>query len=89
MKTITDTATALSKFLVADDVVITHINDNTQIKVGEPAMYIIGCMDITNATIYEDVTNSPEDWTGNKYFFDGTDWDTNPDWVDPTLEDGE
>jgi hypothetical protein len=46
-------------------------------------------MDITNATIYEDVTNSPEDWTGNKYFFDGTDWDTNPDWVDPAIEDEE
>jgi len=89
MKTITDTATALSKFLVADDVVITHINDNTQIKVGEPAMYIIGCMDITNATIYENVTNAPADWYGNRYFFDGTDWTANSDWVDPRIEDEE
>ena len=89
MKTITDTATALSKFLVADDVVITHINDNTQIKVGEPAMYIIGCMDATNATIYEDVTNAPDDWYGNRYFFDGTDWTANSDWVDPRIEDEE
>lgn len=87
MKTIVETSTKLSKYLLADDVAITATADN--ITVGDPAQFIIGDMNSGNATITENVTNAPSDWTGNKYKLDGTTWSANPDWVDPTLEDGE
>jgi len=87
MKTIVETSTKLSKYLLADDVTITATADN--ITVGDPAQFIIGDMNSGNATITENVTNAPSDWTGNKYKLDGTTWSANPDWVDPEAEDGE
>jgi hypothetical protein len=87
MKTIVETATKLSKYLLADDVAITATADN--ITVGDPAQFIIGDLNSGNATITENVTNAPSDWTGNKYKLDGTTWSANPDWVDPEAEDGE
>ena len=87
MKTIVETATKLSKFLLAEDVAITATADN--ITVGDPAQFIIGDLNSTTVTITEGITNAPEDWTGNKYKLDGTTWSANPDWVDPEAEDGE
>ena len=87
MKTIVETSTKLSKYLLADDVVITATSDN--ITVGDPAQFIIADLNSSNATITENVTNAPEDWTGNKYKLDGTTWSANPDWVDPSEDDGE
>ena len=87
MKTIVETSTKLSKYLLADDVVITATADN--ITVGDPAQFIISDLNSGNATITENVTNAPEDWVGNKYKLDGTTWSANPDWVDPDADDGE
>ena len=86
MKTIVETSSGLSKYLLADDVTITATADN--ITVGDPAQFIIGDLNSTTVTVTDNVTNAPADWSGNKYFFDGTTWTLNPDWVDPTL-DGE
>ncbi len=85
MKTIVETSTKLSKYLLADDVVITATADD--ITVGDPAQFIIADLNSGNATIVENVTNAPEDWMGNKYKLDGTTWSANPDWVDPTEEE--
>jgi hypothetical protein len=86
MKTIVETSTGLSKYLLADDVTITATADN--ITVGDPAQFIIADLNSTTVTITDNVTNAPEDWTGNKYTFDGTTWAANPDWVDPDAEEG-
>ena len=86
MKTIVETSTGLSKYLLADDVTITATSDN--ITVGDPAQFIIADLNSTTVTITDNVTNAPDDWTGNKYFFDGTTWTANPDWVDPDAEEG-
>ena len=85
MKTIVETLSGLSKYLLADDVTITATVEN--ITVGDPAKFIIGDMNSTTVTVTDNVTNAPDDWTGNKYFFDGTTWTLNPDWVDPTLDE--
>ncbi len=85
MKTIVETSSGLSKYLLADDVTITATADN--ITVGDPAQFIIGDLNSTTVTVTDNVTNAPEDWTGNKYTFDGTTWTLNPDWVDPTLDE--
>ena len=84
MKTIVETSTGLSKYLLEDDVTITSNADN--IVVGDPAQFIIGDLNSGNTTITENVTDAPADWTGNKYTFDGTTWTLNPDWVDPDAE---
>ena len=87
MKTIVETSSGLSKYLLADDVTITATAEN--ITVGDPAQFIIGDLNSTTVTVTDNVSNAPADWTGNKYFFDGTSWTLNPDWVDPTLDDEE
>ena len=87
MKTIVETSSGLSKYLLADDVTITATTDN--ITVGDPAQFIIGDLNSTTVTVTDNVTNAPDDWSGNKYTFDGTAWTLNPDWVDPTLDDEE
>ena len=87
MKTIVETSTKLSKYLLADNVAITATADN--ITVGDPAQFIIGDLNSTTVTITESITNAPDDWTGNKYKLDGTTWSANPDWVGPTLDDEE
>lgn len=81
MKTIVENATSLSKYLLDDAEVVVLSEDN--IVVGDPAKFIIADLNVTTATVYEGVT-APEDWVGNKYTFDGTDWALNPAWVDPT-----
>ena len=84
MKTIVEISTKLSKYLIEDDVYVSMNSDD--ITVGAPPMFIIGDMSSDTATLHNDVTNSPEDWVGNKYTFDGTTWTQDPDWVDPEEE---
>jgi hypothetical protein len=81
MKTIVETSTGLSKYLLADDVALAVTA--TKITVGNPAEFIIGDLNSSNTTITENVTNAPSDWIGNKYTFDGTAWTIVEDWVDP------
>jgi hypothetical protein len=84
MKTIVETSSGLSKYLLADDVTVIATAEN--ITVGDPAQFIIGDMNSTTVTVIDNVTNAPADWAGNKYFFDGTTWTLSPDWVDPAVE---
>ena len=85
MKTIVETSTGLSKYLLADNVSLT--STATNITVGDPAQFIIGDLNSTTVTITDNVTNAPANWTGNRYKFDGTNWTANPNWVDPDEED--
>jgi hypothetical protein len=80
VKTIVENATILSKYLLNDTEIVVLNEDN--IVVGDPAEFIIADLNAITATVYEGVT-APEDWAGNKYTFDGTEWAPNPDWVDP------
>ena len=80
MKTIVETATGLSKYLLEDNVSVTANSDH--IVFGDPAEFVVGDLNSSTATITENVTNAPSDWTGNKYTFDGTTWTLNPDWVE-------
>ena len=85
MKTIVETSTGLSKYLLADDVTITSTADN--ITVGDPAQFIIGDLNGSTVTITDNVSNAPDNWSGNRYTFDGTNWAANPNWVDPDAEE--
>jgi hypothetical protein len=84
MKTIVETSTKLSKYLLADDVAITSNSDN--LVVGDPAQFIVADLNSSTVTITDNVTNAPSDWVGNKYKFDSGTWSANPDWVEPEEE---
>jgi len=80
MKTIVETSTGISKYLLADTVVLSVTAEN--IVVGQPVSFIVADLSSSNAVVHEGVT-APDDWTGGKYLFDGTDWTQNPNWVEP------
>jgi len=72
MKTIVETSTNISKYLLEDSVSVVMLTD--QIIVGDPPQFIIADMNNNNSTLYTDITNHPDDWTGCKYTFNGTTW---------------
>ena len=83
MKTLTRDYNNVSLYIFDADEAISVQSDRT--IVGDPEKMIIADCNIGNVTLHEDVT-PPEDWVGWKYFFDGTTWTQNPDWVDPDQE---
>ena len=85
MITIIENKTRLSKYLFDDDVVV-QVNDSN-IVVGDPVEFIIADLNATNSSLV-DVQDAPDDWFGNKYFFDfnrgaGDQWVQVPGWVSP------
>lgn len=84
MKTITKNNVSL--YLFEDSVAITITEENS--TVGEPVQFIIGDCNSSNVVLHEGVS-TPDDFMGHKYFYDGTAWSLNPDWVDPRIEEGE
>lgn len=70
----------VSLYLLEDDVVVTVTE--TDITVGQPPKFIIADCNASNTTLFAGVT-APDDWVGGKYFFDGTTWTLDPNWVDP------
>ena len=77
----------LSLYIYADDVVITSTEAHIQIGAddAEPQdKMIIADLNSSNADVHTGVT-SPEDWSGAKYNFDGTNWTRNADWTDPLV----
>ena len=83
MKTITRNEDNISIWMFADDKALDVQSD--KIIVGDPEELIIGDCNSSNVTVHENVTD-PDDWFGWKYFYDGTTWTLNPDWVDPREE---
>ena len=83
MKTITFNDNNVSVYLFPDDKALDVQSD--KIIVGDPEELIIADCNSSNVTVHENVTE-PDDWFGWKYFYDGTTWTLNPDWVDPREE---
>tara|TARA_R110000796_G_scaffold367_1_gene1240 strand:+ start:2949 stop:3218 length:270 start_codon:yes stop_codon:yes gene_type:complete len=87
MKTIVDTTTNTSKYLVADDYVV-NITDK-QIEMGDLSNidFIIDDLNGSNCSLIQGVT-TPDDWFGCKYTCatDGT-WAIIEGWVDPRVEE--
>lgn len=82
MKTIVETSTNLSKYLLNDDEIVIATDDH--IVVGDPVKFFIADLNQKNAIVYEGV-NAPADWFGNKYTFDGNEWSISPNWIEPEL----
>ena len=84
MKTLVKENTSLYIFLDNETVDL----QEERVIVGDPPKFIIADCNSSNTELHAGVT-PPEDWTGGKYFFDGTTWTLNPDWVDPATLDEE
>ena len=76
MKTLIETTSKISKFIFEDDVEITLTPE--QIITPE---YTIGDMDSSNSTLIENITDTPQDWIGHKYTYDG-EWKRSFGWMD-------
>ena len=85
MKIIVETENNISKYAIADDVSIESTAAN--ITVGDPVQFIIADLNDTTTTVYADVTNTPDDWVGNKYKYNGTKWTANADYAEPPEDD--
>lgn len=86
MKTIVEDATNLSKYLFEDSKPVTM--EAGRITVGDTSApdFYIGDLTSETATLYENVTDSPADWAGNKYTYDpdaDPAWAQDSNWVDP------
>lgn len=78
MKTLVTKDSAISKYVLQDDVVVVMHPD--RVVVGDPFMYVIGDCNSNNVVLHFNVT-PPEDWVGNKYLFDSGSWTPNPDFI--------
>ena len=86
MKTIVDNGNNQSIYLLEDD---EELNVTaTKIEIGAPVKQIVSDYNSTNTIVHENVT-PPDDWTGRKYIFDGTDWSLNEDYGEPRSEEAE
>tara|TARA_R100001510_G_C7656266_1_gene216097 strand:- start:4673 stop:4933 length:261 start_codon:yes stop_codon:yes gene_type:complete len=85
MKIIVETETNLAKYAIDDDVSIE--STATNITVGDPLQFTIADLNDTTTTVYANITNTPDDWAGNKYTFDGTTWAANANYVEPEAEE--
>jgi hypothetical protein len=79
MKTLIDNATKESKYVWADDAVVTLSEAMTYAP-----DFNIADMNSTNATLVENVT-PPIDWHGCKYLYNNDTWTLNPAWVNPNI----
>ena len=79
MKVIVDNSN-LSRWIFNDDVILE--SSESGIVVGDPPKFIIQYLNSINCNIYDDVTDTPSDWVGCKYFYDGTDWTFNAKWFE-------
>tara|TARA_Y100000389_G_scaffold204541_1_gene257840 strand:- start:3352 stop:3606 length:255 start_codon:yes stop_codon:yes gene_type:complete len=83
MKTIIEIATDISKYIFEDDAEVSLDSDS----ITTPS-FIVADMNSSTAELVEDVT-PPADWMGCKYLYADSEWELNPDWVEPEDEDPE
>jgi hypothetical protein len=76
------------KTLIKNGVSLYVFEDNEYVKmedsfiqVGYPPKFFISDCNISNTTLFENVT-PPSDWFGCKYLFNGTDWSVDPNYVE-------
>jgi len=79
MKTVTLKQDNRSIILEEDSVTVTVKSDH--VARGDERIYGIHS---GNVKLHSKVKNVPNDWAPSKYFYDGSNWTQNPDWVDPS-----
>lgn len=82
MKVLVRNEDNISIYLIDDGATVNFVDDQIHIT-GDAEMgnVVVGDRSSDDTTLYEDVTDAPEDWFGWKYFYDGSAWTLNPDFV--------
>lgn len=82
MKIIVDKTTKVAKYSLGDSVPI--ILDVNHIIVGSnPVLFYVADMNSSNSILYEDVKDTPSDFIGTKYIYDGKAWTKNSNYIEP------
>lgn len=89
MKVLVRNEDNISIYLIDDGATVTFTADQVHI-IGDPEMgdVVVGDRSPDDTTLYENVTDAPDDWFGWKYIYDGSEWTLNPDFTDGNPEDG-
>ena len=85
MKTIIENLTKLSKYLFEDSKPVSMGSERITVGDSSAPDFYINDLNSSNATLIENVTDSPSDWKGGKYTYDPSadpKWVANSDWRD-------
>lgn len=74
-----------SAWLFEDHILVEILADSTIVKDGGKIVNVICDCNAQTAVLYENIS-PPQDWSNNKYLFDGSSWTPNPFWRDPATE---
>ena len=76
----------MSKIITRNGVVkyVFDDTDSIDVQIGRIITpdFIIGDLNSTNCTFIENITDAPEDFSGDKYLYDGVNWTLNPDYME-------
>lgn len=86
MKVLVRNEDNISIYLINDSATVSFTTDQIHI-IGDAEMgdVVVGDRSSDDTTLYENVTNAPDDWFGWKYIYDGSEWTLNPDFVEEVL----
>lgn len=89
MKVLVRNEDNISIYLIDDGATVDFVDDQIHIT-GDAEMgdVVVGDRSSNDTTLYENVTDAPSDWFGWKYFFNGSTWSLNPDYVEDVLPGG-
>lgn len=88
MKVLVRNEDNISIYLIDDGATVTFTADQIYI-IGDLEMgdVVVGDRSSDDTTLYENVTDAPDDWFGWKYIYDGSEWTPNPDFNDDASPD--
>jgi len=84
MKTIIQNDSNISIYLFEDTESVS-MQDNS-VEVGDPVRMVIADCNNQNCTLVENVDN-PDEWTGHKYLYVDGNWNLNPEYTEPELNE--
>jgi|9_EtaG_2_1085328.scaffolds.fasta_scaffold11751_2 hypothetical protein len=82
MKLIVENSTGLVKWALEDDKRVLMADEHLEIGEEGNLMKVI-CHSNKDCCLIENVTNTPDDWFGNKYKYINGNWSLNPTFIDP------
>lgn len=89
MKVLVRNEDNISIYLIDDGATVDFVGDQIHIT-GDAEMgdVVVGDRSSDDTTLYEGVTDAPDDWFGWKYYYDGSAWSLNPNFEDDVPPDG-
>jgi hypothetical protein len=86
MKVLVRNEDNISIYLINDAATVDFVNNQIHIT-GDAVMgdVVVGDRSSDDTTLYEDVTDAPDDWFGWKYIYENSQWTLNPDFVEDVV----